>query len=316
MYYYQEFSDLEAVDWNVNARVELPMDRLVPFVSSGLVSTNNTQNLEVDAYAGLRSTRYGAGTSIRLTSRISTDVAIQRSQQNYDEQALYEEELNLSETLDYVSTGVSVALRYRVTPLTTVGVQATRSQDRFESSTERDSNNRTITPFIELRPLALISGRASVGVQSRKTLSGDAEDFTGTVVNTEIAYSLLGRTRFSLSLNRSLQYSYLEGRTDYVDGRITVGVSHQLNDSWDATGNIGRGRLTYRATLSDGSSDVAVTPVQYPDETQLIASAGVGYRLRRTRVGLRVDYSRRDPESSDLGGYTRTRAFTSVRYTF
>ena len=316
LYYYGEFSDLRALDWNVDARIELPLNRLDPFVSAGLVSTNNSQNLEVDAYAGLMSTRYGAGTSIRLTSRISTEISVRRSQQNYDEQALYEEDVNLSETLDYASTGVTLALRYRVTALTTVGVEAARSQDRFESSTERDSNNRTITPFIELRPFALISGRASVGVQSRDTLSGDSEDFTGTVVNTSLAYTLLSRTRLSLSLNRALQYSYLEGRTDYVDGRITVGVAHQLTDSWDLTGSFGRARLTYRVTIPAGGSETSVTPVQYPDETQLLAGAGVGYSRRRTRVGFRVDYSRRDPESSTLGGYTRTRAFSTVTYTF
>lgn len=316
LYYYGEFSDLSALDWNVDARIELPLNRLVPFVSSGLVKTNNSQNLEVDAYAGLMSTRYGVGTSIRLTSRISTEISVRRSQQDYDEQALYEEDLNLSETLDYASTGVAIALRYRLTPLTTVGVEAARSQDRFESATDRDSNNRTITPFIELRPLALISGRVSVGVQSRNTLSGDTEDFNGTVVNTSLTYTLLGRTQLSLSLNRALQYSYLEGRTDYVDGRITVGVVHQLTDSWDVTGSIGRGRIDYRDTIPAGGSDTAVTPVQYPNEKQLVAGAGAGYRRRRTRVGFRVEYSRRDPESSTLGGYTRTRALSSVTYTF
>jgi len=309
-FYYKDFVDLRAVDWNSDGRLEVPLNRLTPFVSGSLLSTTNSQNLEIDAIAKQLTTRFSLGTSIRVTERISTEIAALRSRVDYDQSSLYDD-VDLSQQLDYTSTGASLAVRYGVTPLTTVGVRTEVSRDRFDLSTERDSNNAMITPFVEIRPLALISGRASVGIQSRKTLSGDAEDFTGTIVQSDLVYTLLGRTQFTVSATRSLQYSYIEGRTDYVDGRLALSVVHQLNDSWDVAGSIGRGRLHYRESIgADGS------PVTYPVEAQFLSGAGIGYRLRRTRVGFRVDYNRRESESAGLGGYSRTRAFSSVAYTF
>jgi Putative beta-barrel porin 2 len=309
-YYYKELVDLRAVDWNTDGRLELPLNRLTPFVSGTLVSTTNSQNLEIDAIARQLSTRLSLGTSIRVTERISTEISARRSRLDYDQSSLYDE-LDLSRQLDYTSTGASLVVQYRVTPLTSVGVRTEVSRDRFDVSTERDSNNALITPFVEIRPLALISGRASVGIQSRKTLSGDAEDFRGTIVQSDLVYTLLSRTQFTVSASRSLQYSYIEGRTDYVDGRLALAVAHQLNDSWDVAGSFGRGRLHYRESIgADGS------PVTYPVEAQYSSGAGIGYRLRRTRVGFRIDYYRRESESAGLGAYNRTRAFTSLTYTF
>ena len=203
-FYYKDFVDLRAVDWNSDGRLEVPLNRLTPFVSGSLLSTTNSQNLEIDAIAKQLTTRFSLGTSVRVTERISTEIAALRSRVDYDQSSLYDD-VDLSQQLDYTSTGASLAVRYGVTPLTTVGVRTEVSRDRFDLSTERDSNNAMITPFVEIRPLALISGRASVGIQSRKTLSGDAEDFTGTIVQSDLVYTLLGRTQFTVSATRSLQ---------------------------------------------------------------------------------------------------------------
>jgi Putative beta-barrel porin 2 len=311
--YYKDFTDLRAVDWRAEGRLDLPLNVLTPFVSWTYIRTTNSQNLEIDAIAKQVSGSLNFGTSIRLTERVSVEVSGQRARNDFSPEAFYDD-VDLSEQLDYTSTGGFLSLRYVLTPLTTVGVRGGLSQDRFDISTERDSNNGVVATFIEIQPLALISGGAMVGVQSRETLSGDAaEDFTGTVVQASLAYTLLQQTRFVFSASRSLQYSYIEGRTDYVEGILSLAVTHQLNEAWDVVGDVGRSRISYRELAPPEGSD---TPVTFPDETYFSWAVGAGYSLRGMRVGFRADFMSRDAESSGLGGYDRTRVYSTVTYTF
>jgi hypothetical protein len=309
--YYKEFADLKAVDWNTDGRLEVPLNRLTPFVSGVFVNTTNPQNLEISTMARRFTGTLQVGTAVRLGGRTSLEFSISRFKQDYDPDAFYDD-ADLPEQLDYTSIVGGAAVRYAATPLTTLGVQTLLTRDRFEVSTERDSNSWSLLPFVEFKPFALISGRASVGIQNNRVLSGDAPDFTGTVVDASLTYTLLGRTRFTFGAYRALQYSSLEGRTGYIQGGVTSSVAHQLNDVWDVGGGIGRSRLTYRDTIPPGT-DASVT---YPDETYWSWTAETGYRFLSTRISFRLDHSLRDADASGLGGYNRTRAYSLVTHTF
>ncbi len=252
LYYYRDFVDLRAVDWSTEGTLGVPLNRFTPLVSGTFVSTTHDQSLETDAIAKQLTGTLRVGTEVRLIARTSLEVAFQRSRVDYDQETFYDD-VDLSKQLDHVSQGGSVRVRYELTPLTRVGVGGDLIRDRFEFSPQKDTDNARVTASVELQPLALISGQASVGVQSRKSLSGTSPDFTGTVVNGDLRYTLLGQTRFTGSFSRRLDYSYIEGRTDYVEGTLRLTVEHQLNDSWDVGGNIGRSRLSYSDSIVQGS---------------------------------------------------------------
>jgi hypothetical protein len=310
-YYYKDFIDLRAVDWSSSGQLDVPLNRLTPFVGGAFAQTTNSQNLEIDAIARQRTGSLRLGSRIRVSERAALELKFDRSRLDYDQDALYDD-VNLAEELDYVSKGGGLSFIYELTPLTTVGVEASIARDRFDVSTERDSDNASIIPYVQFQPFAVISGRASIGVQSRKQLSGTSPDFTGTVIYSDLTYTLLGQTAFTVSATRELQYSYIEGRTDYVESGLNLRVLHRLNDFWDVGGNIGRSRLSYRETIT---ADDAL--ISYPDELIFQSGMDVGYRFRRTRIGFRVDYSRRAEDSSQtFGNYRRTRAYTTVSYTF
>ena len=103
-FYYKDFVDLRAVDWNSDGRLEVPLNRLTPFVSGSLLSTTNSQNLEIDAIAKQLTTRFSLGTSMRVTERISTEIAALRSRVDYDQSSLYDD-VDLSQQLDYIIHG-------------------------------------------------------------------------------------------------------------------------------------------------------------------------------------------------------------------
>ena len=309
--YYKQFEDLRAVDWSTNGRLDVPINRLRPFVSGGFTSTTNSQTIEIDTIAKQTAGTFRLGSGVRLTPRAEFEVSFERAMRNYQEDPIFGD-ANLAAELDYTTKVGRVAFLYEVTPLTTVGVEGLWGRDRFDISTEKDSDNTYILPFVEFKPTALISGRASIGIQSRKVLSGASPDFTGTVINAQLMYTLLDRTRFVGTVSRNLEYSYIEGRTDYTEGVIGVSVQHRLNDRWDVGGNVSRTRNSYSGSTQAGS-DIAIT---YPEERYTALGMRVGYGIRRARIAFGLDHFIRDVAEDEVRNYDRTRAYSTVTYAF
>jgi hypothetical protein len=203
-------------------------------------------------------------------------------------------------------------VRYGLTPFTTFAVEASRLRDRFVSTPDRDSDSVRVAPSVEFSPRALISGRASIGFQRRKFLTGTTQEFNGTVANVDLTYTLRGSTQFAVGVNRQLEYSYLVGQSDYLVSGFTTSVTHRFGDSWDLGGSFGRSRLSY----SQEATPLAQARV-FPDETYLSSGGEVGYNIRNARVGFHVEHRQREADVSTPGrGYQRILMGFVVTYKF
>ena len=315
-YYYNDLPDLRAADTASGARVELQLNRFIPFVDGTFSHTRHQENLEIDALARQRIDNVKAGVYLRLGSRLSVGPYVLWSRVKYDQNSLF---LNtdLARVLNYNSTGEGVDARYLWTPFTTFGVSMERQRDRFTSTGDRNSDNLSVFPFVEFNPSALVSGRASVGFQTRTFLTPTpgAQDFTGTVALVNLNYTFRTRTRFTIAASRELKYSYFEGRRDYVEGTVTFGVTRRLGDSWDVGGSLGPARLSY---LESSTPATAGSP-PFPDESILTSDADLGYNVGRTRVGFHFEYRSRQTDAPLLGlarGYQRFRFGATMTYRF
>ena len=161
---------------------------------------------------------------------------------------------------------------------------------------------------VELHPLAALSGRAEVGIISRRFLDGNAPTFTGRVVRTDLEYRLLGRTRFDLGLQRDLQYSFQSDRRDYLQAGIEVSVTHRLADAWEVRGSLARYALTYVLETPSG------TGFATEEETVRRYAVDVGRYVAGVRVGLQVSQQARTQSANR--DYERTRIVSSVTYGF
>jgi hypothetical protein len=199
-----------------------------------------------------------------------------------------------------------------LTPLTTIGVTTDRARHRFDATPERNSDSFNVTPIVEFNPRALISGSASFGFRQRRFRSGLAPDFNGSVASVDLTYTLLGRTRFTVLGRRQLEYSYVVGLADYVESSLTLVVNQRFGDSWDVGGSLSRSRLSYGDVSALTDSSVAVA---FPDESIIGWSVDAGYRLSRTRIGLRIDQRQRQANAV-LRGYERLRIGSTLTYEF
>jgi hypothetical protein len=315
LYYFKALTDLRAVDSDSAARVELVLNRLTPYFEGNITNTRHRQNLEIDAIARRRNNGGKAGLDLRLTDKMAAGVFVHRSSLQYEPNSLYLG-TDLGHELNHTSEGEGVAVRWALTPYTTLMVEGERQRDRFDFAGDRNSDIVRIAPTVEFNPLALVSGRASIGFQRRRFLGGGLPDFNGTVALADLSYTLLGRTRFTLAAHRSLEYSYLVGQHDYLVSELTGSVTQRLGDSWDLGGLLGRGRLTYRAARVPIGPTVPAIPL-IPNETVLTYGADIGYTLGRARIGFNVEHRARDTDEATLfRGFERLRIGSNLTYTF
>jgi hypothetical protein len=178
-------------------------------------------------------------------------------------------------------------------------------RDRFDFAPDRDADSLRVVPTLQFDPTALIRGTVAVGYRRFKPRSETLDDYSGVVVDTRIGYTLLGRTRFDIELQRDVQYSYEDDEPYYLTtgGRLTL--TQQIAGPFDVQAIAGRQWLAYRAAGAD-------------DETRRddadVVGAGVGARLRENvRVGLNWELTRRSSVLTDRE-YERHRIFASLVY--
>ncbi len=94
------------------------------------------------------------------------------------------------------------------------------SSSRTASSSpgHKNADSYRIMPFVEFKPFALINGRASFGYRHVTFIRSGAPDFSGPVGNIDLAYTLLGRTVFSVNARRDLEFSL------YNDQNYLIGI--------------------------------------------------------------------------------------------
>ena len=186
-YYFQRLTSLRALDTDQSGRVEMTLNRLTPFVSGSLVTTRHRQLLEIDAIAERRYDDLLAGAYVRLTAKTSVGVYGGRSDVRFETGALFRD-VDLARSLNHIGTRSGIGVRYAVTPLTTFNVDVLRGRDRFEFLQARNAESFWVTPSVEFKPFALISGRAAYGFRQVTFSDSTQPIFKSTVASVDLQY--------------------------------------------------------------------------------------------------------------------------------
>jgi hypothetical protein len=300
--YFMRQEQLRSIDTHNGANVELLLGRLTPYVRGDWANTRHDRNLEIDLPVRRVNSSWDAGVDLQLSGKTSIGVLTRRLREAYEGETIYLD-TDLASSLDFTATINGVKLRYFLTPLTTVGADVEQDRNEFAVSGERNSEGFRVMSVVECQPLALVSGRALVGVRRRTFVDGNAPPFQGTVGRVDLAYTLLGRTRLVVGGERDLSYSYRLDQRDYLQSGVQLSVTQRLANAWDVQGALGRFNLIYGDAT--GSR-----------ERVLRYGFDVGYRIERTRVGFQVARETRTSDVSVGRDYEGTRIFSSVSYGF
>ena len=283
--YFKTYEEERAFGTVNHGRYEVLLNRFMPFLEGSYDNTSRRPGFEIDARARYQTDAAIGGTDVRLSSRTVLRFQGERSHVNYDEGEQFNGS-NLADTLNREDTAFSGAFREALTPLTTLVVSAERRDYRFEFAQDRDTNAFRIVPGFEFKPGALISGRASLGYVSFRTLDSDLPDFKGVVSNVEVTYTARA-TRVQVNVLRDPNYSYEIEEPYYILTDAGVQVTERITNGWDLVGRLSRQWLDYQQLVSSGLTT--------REDHGWHAGVGTGWWLGSTlRMGVDADYVTRD----------------------
>jgi hypothetical protein len=282
--YFRRFSEQGSFGYSEAGRLLLMFDRIAPYISGEVVSTRQRPNFEIDARVRQRREMVGAGIGVRLGGRTWLDVDASQGTVNFGETAVGDRQF--ADALDRDTRTASAALRVELTPLTTVSVRGTTSQDRFDATVQRNSNSFSLVPIVELQPLALISGRAAVGWRYFDVLDPFVRDYTGIVAETQVSYVMRDMMRFEVTLERNVDYSIDSALPYAVVSHGEVSVSQVIGLDWYVTARTGRAWLQYRS-FSGLAEDGTLLP--QAGRQDRVTTYGVGI-ARRIGADLRLGF--------------------------
>ncbi|HJR60720.1 MAG TPA: outer membrane beta-barrel protein [Vicinamibacterales bacterium] len=305
--YFKEFDDQRAWNTNNEARWEVPLARLTPFVAGSYVNTRERQGYEIDSRSRRRDDSVTVGSSLRLSGKTALIVSYRQFNVKYDEEESFLGTA-LANALNRREKTTKVQLRYALTPLTTFVVDTDIGRDRFELTRLRDTDSVRVMPGFELKPLALISGRVFVGYRQFKPLTETLPEYRGVVASVKATY-IRSSTRFELKVDRDLAYSYEPTRPYYALLDYGLTVTQRITNAWELVGRGSRQTLAYRMLDALDASSIP------PGDKGYVYGGGVGYRLGETfRLGLDTNYYTRRSEIEGRRDFEGLRVFGSISY--
>lgn len=297
--YFREATSQRSFDLGQSGRVGLDLGRLVPFVRGTIGRARQRPNLEIDARVRRDATEMTGGLDLLLGARTRLSFEHGVRDLRFDDATLAGE--SLARALDRRETLTAVRARRALTPLTTFVAEGQAREDRFRYSPDRDSDSIKVTGGLELRPLALISGRAMIGARKFEPKSVEVPAFEGVVTDVELGYQVRDLTRFVGVIQRDVDYSFEPSQAYYVSTGLRLSVTQAIGGGWDVVAHAARTELSYRERL-DG---VAVERGRR-DRVRAYG-LGVGRRLgAEIRLGVDLEYVTR---SSSV----RIRTFEGLR---
>jgi hypothetical protein len=314
--YFDQYANQRAWNTAYDARWELPMGRITPYMDGTYSDSKSRPGYEIDSRVRLQSQNVGIGTELKMSGRATLIAVARRARVDFaNDQTFVDTDLSLALNMD--TNAEELKLRYRLTSLTTFVVDAQALQDRFPNDRLKNANSIKVMPGFEMKPSALVSGKVFVGLRRFGPLNAAVPDYTGPIAAVDAKFTAR-RMQIGATVARDLSYSYQAVEPYYILTDVGLSVTERLGESWDVVARGGRGKLDYKrlvpiTPLGSALDETLVLPPSR--ETIYSAGFGVGYRFGRTmRLGIDAAYSQRHSSDLALRDYSGLRAGASVTY--
>jgi len=304
--HFGQYASERAINAYNQIRVEVLLNRLVPYAAGSVVNARERSGYDIDARARRAENTLTLGANVRVGPKTAVGLSAWRANIAFNAKEVFLGN-SLSDVLDRTTDGLRASVRHKLTPLTTVLIEAEAQRDRFQVSAARNADSLRIMPGVELDPFALISGSARVGYRQYDALNPGTPRFRGLVASADLGYALRGLTRFSMHAERDIAYSFEVHEPYYLQTGVSGTVTQKVTPRWDVQTAAAWYRLDYR------QAGVEALGAGRRDEVRTVGG-GVGLSVApRTRLGVNVDhYNRRSDRS--IREYNGLRLNTSVTY--
>ena len=306
--YFADFENERGSNRGMEGRMDFLLGRVRPHFTAGIRTSHDRASAEIDARALRQQTSVGVGATAAAFSRTAVNLSYRRSGVDYADDEVFRG-VQLATELNAHSDSIVYGMDFEFSPLTTFSVHGEQLFERFELSPDRDADSHRYGVTATLHPLALISGRATLGVRAFRPLSGVVPDFTGITAAIAIGYSFRDESNLALTIDRDVRHSFTEATPYYVSTGARATFTQRLVRNLDGQLVAGFERLAYEARL-----DVPFA-VDERDRVRTLGG-GIGVRLSDdARVSVNFDHTARSSPVA-LREYSRGRMFATVNYGF
>jgi hypothetical protein len=299
--WFKKYTNQRSVNNRYSVGWLVPLTRVSFDVQGTWIQTRERPGFEIDARSERWERALTGAAEVRGFSKTLFGVRGERRLIQFDEGEVFLG-TDLHSELSRTSTVGAITVRHELTPLTSVAVSVAREQDRFETSTLRDSDSTRIDAGLTFDPFALISGSALVGYRRFEPRAADLPRFNGMTAGVNLSYVALGSTRLGFQALRDVQYSFDVNQPYYLQTGLSGSIAQQVYGPFEIEGRLGAQKLAYRTR-------VGASP-EVTDRNDRIRSygGGVGYWLGRDlRLAFNVDQQKRVSDIDD-------REYEGLRY--
>ena len=225
------------------------------------------------------------GVAINISERLGIDNTLGVTRVDYDADARFQDS-SLTQTLNFTVHTFASRMVFELTPLTAVRTDFTFNRERFDNDPARDNTNFEVLTGVMFEPLALIEGRAQVGVE-RFNGTNELGTFNGLTLALGLSYRRNPRIGvIDFGINRGTEYSFDETQLVGTVLGYAIGYERELGQRWMTDANLQIETLDYPRPR-DGLTN----------ERRISYGGNVAFRLSQwQRVGVQVD--RQDLSSS------------------
>jgi Putative beta-barrel porin 2 len=307
--WYQTYATERAANNAVTLGWRMPFNHVSFTVNAHRLSVKDRPGFEITDRVQRTENGYDALVEYRIMPKTFLGVTAQRASTDYGDNPVING-VDYAHEFTRVTSGGGATLRYQLTPITSVSLVATRTEDRFEFSTLRDSNSTVASAVIAFDPLGILSGSATIGYTFFSTLTADVPRFEGVTGSVNASYRLLGNMQIGVTAVRSVEYSYDINEPYYLQTGFGGSLTRSVIGPLDA---MVRGGL-YHLAYHDREGIVLAVPNR--DDSVYSYGLGAGYHLGKgVRLGFNIDESRRD-SAVPSARYAGLRFGSSVTYAF
>jgi hypothetical protein len=243
--------------------------------------------LEIDLRADRRERGSAITTEVRAWSRTFFGGRVEHRDVKFRDRELFGGR-DLGEQLNRSRLSGTASVRYALTPMTSLAVEASAFNERFVATPWRNADSTQLAGGLRFDPSARVKGHVYVGYREFALNSAAAAAYRGPTALASLSAVVGATTRVGFESVRDVEYSFDPERPYYLFSGVSGAVTRRLFGPVDAQARIGWRTLAYRTR-----TDVIVEHANRRDRVVTFAES-MGYRLgTNSRVTFDIESQRR-----------------------
>lgn len=285
--WFRQYQDQRSANGFYRGSWYVPLNHVVWLVEGSYLRSRERPGFEIDLRADRRERGGAVTTEIRAWSRTFLGGRLEHRDVKFRDRELFAGR-NLGEELNRSRLSGTASVRYELTPMTSVSVEASAFNEQFAASPWRDAGSTQLAGGLRFDPSARVRGHVLVGYREFALSSGAAPAFVGPTLLVNLSSVAGASTRIGFESVRDLEYSFDPERPYYLFTGVSGSVTRRLFGPVDVQARVGWRTLTYRTR-----TDVVVEHAHRRDRVVTFAES-IGYRLgANSRVTFDIESQRR-----------------------